>query len=207
MNINHSKTEITVFRKGEPLRTYEKWTYMGERVNVTSNYKYMGLIFSSTLSWNKAREKLATQAQKSINAIKTFGRNFGKFDLVEYFKLFDSMVKPILIYGAEIWGTEIADEIEQIQLNFCKDFLGLRNTTVNNCMVLGECGRLPLSVDYHIKAIKYWCKLLIMQENRYPRNSYLMLKRLDDIGRRNWLTAINIYYLDLDLGMRGYIKK
>ena len=57
-------------------------------------------------------------------------------------------------------------------------------------MVLGECGRLPLAVTYHTNCIKYWCKLIQMQESRYPKHCYKMLKSLDDIGRVTWATQI-----------------
>ena len=53
------------------------------------------------------------------------------------------MVKPILCYGSEVWGTEYSDVIESVHFNFCKYFLGVNNS-VNNAVVIGECGRLPL---------------------------------------------------------------
>jgi len=55
----------------------------------------MGLLFTPKPSWSKA--KLAAQARKSIFAIRSFQRTFGYFSHNEYFILFDSMVKPILI--------------------------------------------------------------------------------------------------------------
>jgi hypothetical protein len=189
MQINKKKTEITVFRNGGPLRSYEKWTYNGEPVNVTSIYKYMGLLFTPKLSWTKAHNKLSAQAKKSINAIKGFQKEFGYFNIKEQFKLFDSMVKPILTYGAELWGTTYSEEIEKVQIQFCKDFLGL-GPHVNNSMALGECGRLPLCIDYYIKCLKYWIKLLQMPAFRYPKNCYLMLKSHDDAGRVNWATSV-----------------
>ena len=63
-------------------------------------------------------------------------------------------------------------------------------------VALGECGRYPLFIDYHFYCIKYWCKLLVMSNRRYPRNCYLMLNSLDDAGRRNWVTYIkNILFM------------
>ena len=189
MTVNQKKTEIIVFRNGGPLRAYEHWHYNGEPVNVTSVYKYMGLLFTPKLSWSKAKAKLSAQARKSINVIKVFQGTFGNFDREEFFKLFDSMVKPILVYGAEIWGHDFSDTIEQIQVQCCKEFLGL-NQSVNDCMALGQCGRLPLCIDYHTKCIKYWCKLLQMANHRYPRNCYVMLKQQDELGRSNWVSSV-----------------
>ena len=90
--------------------------------NVVSMYKYIGLVFTSTLFWRKAKLTLVAQANKSIFAIKSYQKKFGYFVLIDQFKLFDSMVKPILLYGGDIWGYEYADEIEKVQIRFCKDF-------------------------------------------------------------------------------------
>ena len=57
-------------------------------------------------------------------------------------------------------------------------------------MVLGECGRLPLYVEYHCKAVKYWTKLIHMPIHRYPGNCYKMIKSLDDIGRETWASSV-----------------
>ena len=147
MKVNERKTEIIVFRNGGPLRANERWLFHGNSVNVTSVYKYVGILFTPKLSWTKAKEKLALQAQKSINAFKSFRIKFGRFPAQEYFRIFDSMVKPILVYGSEIWGTEYSETIERVQVKFCKDYLRLGNT-VNDCMALGESSRLPLCRDY-----------------------------------------------------------
>ena len=45
------------------------------------------------------------------------------FGYPELFKLFDNIIKPILLFGSEIWGFEISDTIENVQDNFCKRFL------------------------------------------------------------------------------------
>jgi len=57
-------------------------------------------------------------------------------------------------------------------------------------MVLGECGRLPLSIVYHTKCIKYWCKILQMPKSRYPQNCYNLLKSLDDLVRQTWASHV-----------------
>ena len=99
------------------------------------------------------------------------------------------MVKPILCYGSEVWGTEYSDVKESVHFIFCKYFLGV-NKSVNNAVAIGECGRLPLCVTYFTNCIKYWCKLQHMQNNKYPMNCYKMLKAFDEAGRQNWVSKI-----------------
>ena len=57
--------------------------------------------------------------------------------------MFDKMIIPILLYGSKIWGYEYSHFTEQVQLEYCREVLGVRGNTIN-CAVLGECGRRPL---------------------------------------------------------------
>ena len=42
--------------------------------------------------------------KKSVVLLVKMQSAVGYFDHTEMFKLFDTMIKPILCYGAEIWG-------------------------------------------------------------------------------------------------------
>ena len=169
----------------------EKWYFGGLRIRTTSVYvhKYMGLLLTPKLPWSASKYKLASQAKKAIFSIKSYQYKFGYFLHNEYFKLFDAMVLPFLTFDAELWGYEYSDIIENVQLKFCREFLGV-NHSVNNCIALSECGRLPLCVIYKTKVVKYWCKLLRMDNHRFPKQCYKMLKAHADLGRINWVTQV-----------------
>ena len=209
MEVNLDKTEIIVFRKGGYLRGYEKWYHNGNLLKTTSCYKYMGLLFTPMLSWTSAKIKLASQAEKAIMSISKYQRKFGHLLLNETFKLFDAIVKPILCYASCIWGTEHCEIIESVQSEFCKKILGV-NSSVNNAVALGECGRLPLWVTYHTDCIKYWCKLIHMGGHRYPKQCYEMLKSLDNVGRLTWETKVRNLFFRYGFGtveQYGYPKQ
>ena len=99
------------------------------------------------------------------------------------------MVVPILSYGAEIWGYERRNSIEQVHSKYCKDYLGI-NVSINDSMALGECGRYPIGVPYQIKFVKYWVRFIQMDSGRYPKQCYILLKAHDEIGRVNWVLKI-----------------
>ena len=153
-----------------------------------SYYKYLDLLFRPRLKWTRAKD-MAAQDRKSIFSILQYQRKFGYFEYNDMFKIFDVMVTPVLCYAAEIWGHTYTEQIETVHTNFCKLFLGLSRNT-NNCMALGECGRYLLCTTYYLKCIKYWCHLLHMNQNRYPKSCYLMLKSHTDIGRSNWASSV-----------------
>jgi hypothetical protein len=60
--------------------------------------------------------------------------------------LFDKIVKPILLYGCEVWGFSDNYVIEKIHLKFCKLILHLKQSTPN-FMIYGEFGRFPLYIN------------------------------------------------------------
>jgi hypothetical protein len=65
--------------------------------------------------------------------------------------LFDKLVKPILLYGCEVWGFGNNEISEPVRLKFCKVLLHLKTTTPN-CIVYGELGRqIPIP---HSRIIK-----------------------------------------------------
>ena len=73
--------------------------------------------------------------------------------------LFNKMIKPILLYGCEIWGTGNIDILERVQLNFFKLIFNLKNSTPSY-MIYGELGITPLYVDIQKRIISFWCKLI-----------------------------------------------
>ena len=42
-----------------------------------------------------------------------------------------------------------------------------------------------------------------MEEYRYPKQCYILSKKLDENGKITWASRIKIYYLSLDLDMPG----
>jgi hypothetical protein len=88
--------------------------------------------------------------------------------------LFDKIVKPILLYGCEIWGFGKNDIIERVHLKFCKLLLRLKVSTPN-FMVYGELGRYPLEIDIKVRMISYWCKLIQGKQSKVSTIAYKLL--------------------------------
>jgi len=199
MKINLQKTKIMVFRNGGTLRHYEKWYFKGEKLEVVNQYRYLGIMFTPKLSWTKAQNCLASQARKAILCIYQYQQKFGFFSHRDMFKLYDSMVVPILCYGAEVWGTSYSKATETAHTLFCKRFLKLSKSTPNN-MILGECGKTHLQLVYMFKSIKYWCRLIHLGSSRLPNQAYRMIKSASDAGRQTWATDIKTILFRLGFG-------
>jgi len=59
-----------------------------------------------------------------------YQKPFGHSNISQLFNMFDSMVKPVLTYGSQIWGYKYTPEIETVQLSFCKRYLNIQQTIV-----------------------------------------------------------------------------
>ena len=51
------------------------------------------------------------------------------------------MVKPILLYGCEVWGFSNNDMIEDVHLKFCKLLLHLKSSTPSPGADPGKIGK------------------------------------------------------------------
>ena len=102
-----------VFRNGGIVKQTEKWFYQGTETEIVSMYKYLGVYFTPKLIWTKTKELPAMQAHKAASSILRFQKHFGFFHPPDAFKLFHSMVKPIAIYSAEIWGTSFQKKLKK----------------------------------------------------------------------------------------------
>ena len=109
--------------------------------------------------------------------------------LKSFFKLFDAQVQSIVQYGAEVWGIENSTVvIEKVHLFAMKKFVGVDRRTPND-LLYGELGRYPIHINSNLRSIRYWLKLIRMEENRLPYKTYKMYD-LDKKGKTNWVSSI-----------------
>ena len=92
--------------------------------------------------------------------------------------LFDKIVKPIVLYGCEIWGFSNCYLIEKLHLKFCKHILDLKQSKPN-FMVYGELGRYPISINIKIRMISFWCKLVNSYGLKMSSKLYHVLRNVN----------------------------
>ena len=173
LTINLVKTKVIVFRNGGSLRHFEFWKFGDKVLDVVTYYKYLGILFSSRNSWFMTKKTLANQASKTLFAIKSKLSRFGGVHLSLLFKIVDSKILPILLYGSEIWFSHASPGIEKIHNQFCKYVLRLPVYAPNE-FVRSELGRYKVDVFKKFRAIKYWLRISTLPENRLPKLYYKM---------------------------------
>ena len=80
------------------------------------------------------------------------------------FEIFDTIIQPVLLYAAEVWGMLVDyDPTEKVHLFACKSFLNVAELAPNR-MVYDELGRHPLKINCFIRALRFWFRLFHMDE-------------------------------------------
>lgn len=135
LNVNTSKTKIVIFGRGK-LRKSLSFKFQNNEIEIVTEYKYLGIIFSRSGSFAAAKKHIAEQGNKTVFALLRKINSLSlPFDI--QIELFNKTIKPILLYGCEIWGVGKNDIIKRVQLKYFKHIFNLKKSTPSY-MIYGE---------------------------------------------------------------------
>ena len=164
LKVNMNKSNIIVFRKGGYLGARERWIYDGAVMPAMNVYKYLGIYFTTRLSFVSACRDLASRATNALVCVLQKLYLLNNNSLEVFLKLFDAQVQPIAQYGSGLWGLDkAAIHIEKVHLYALKR---------PNDLVYGETDRFPITLNSAVRCIRYWLKLTCMGEDRLPHKAY-----------------------------------
>ena len=178
LQINYKKTKILIFGA----RNIEKFKFYldGNLIEIVDNFKYLGVYFSSSRSFLKARRHNNEQARKALYVLNKRIRNL-HFPIDIQLKLFDHTIAPILFYGSEIWGYENVDSIEKFCNAFLRQITGLKNSTPL-FMLHAELGRHPVNIDIKMRMLNFWLSLVNSKPNKLSHIMYNLLRAETNSG-------------------------
>jgi len=186
LDINYDKTNCMTFsRRGG--KDKHIFIIKGNQIKNVTSYKYLGITISSkNCSLTKTPVNLAIKANRAIFSLKS-NLNLMKMPIQLLLKIFDTMIVPILLYGAEIWGpcgkynfdNWDKTDVEKIHTSLLKQILGLNRST-QNIMVRAEFGRLPLIMDIHARTWQYIKYLKNKPPDTYDKAAYEQDTTLED---------------------------
>ena len=107
------------------------------------------------------------------------------------FYIFDSLVRPILLYGSDVWGhsCKSSKTIDKMLHWFIRCALKVKSTT-SNVIVVSESGQIPPSVYSHINVLCYLERLQHLKPDMLVKQVFLDLLRLHNCGHNTWVTSV-----------------
>lgn len=107
-----------------------------------------------------------------------------------YLRVFDTQIRPILEYGSEVWyGGHAIKKIENVHITFLKQIMGVKTQT-SSLTVYGETGRYPLELRQKEMAVKYWVRLIQLNDNDPLKHIYKELLRVHISGGNTWCKTV-----------------
>ncbi len=197
-------------------------TFNEKEIECVSRYKYLGMHFSASESFSVAQKELYDKGLKAYYKLRKYFLSFEP-SVKNSIHVFDHTIKPILVYGSEIWGFfnpskarfkkgEVPmDQIylnplcEKLHIKFCKFILGV-NKKATNFAVLSELGRFPMHFDIVKSMIRYWYRIENL-DTKFPllQNAYLESKKLHENRVPSWYGSID-FLLDKMPDLRNLLN-
>lgn len=206
LSLNPVKSKILVFNKAGR-HICSKFIYQNHELECVQQYKYLGMIFCASGTFSFAQNELYNKALKALFKLQ---KDFFSLNPKIHTSLhvFDHTVKPILLYGCEIWGTfncfsskmlksnNIQIEniftnlgCEKLHLKFLKRIIGVHKNA-SNFAILSELGRFPLHFDIVKSMLNYWQRLENLEKFELLQDAYIHSKKLFEEKKPSWYGSI-----------------
>ena len=187
LQVNLKKTKIMIFNKQGSLIKKYKFYFNNNIIENVKEYKYLGFTFTCSGLDNKGKCNLLKQAKKAWYAIKHCLQKSENRCFSTYTHIFDSQVKPIMLYACEVWADSLKENktiteniqnnpIEKFQISVLKQLLGVHKKT-SNIAVLLETGRHPVTLTVKRQAMKYFLRFSSIEHTRLLHTYYESQKR------------------------------
>ena len=214
LRVNIKKSNAIIFNKSGKFLKNVKFKYGNENLDTVKEYSYLGIVFTTSGSFSAAIESLCNKSQKAIFTI--IKSNYRIISLKSLLKIFDCVIKPILLYGAEVYGCGLVkldklylktndtkvfenNKLEKVCNKFYRFILGV-HSKASNIGIKGELGRYPVLIDSIASNIRYWNKIVTERDkNSIVYNCYLYNFEVDQSGGNSWVTPIRTLHEKLNL--------
>ena len=200
LKMNADKTKCMVFNKnGRHIRCSIPCGDM--LIDSTREYKYLGFLVTPSGEVNTGIRDLKSRALYALSQLrKKMGNHFREKVGISLY-LFDTLIKPIILYCSDFWGIlRISKKdpsnllrrdgiIELVQMKFLKQLLGVQTQTPNLGVLL-ETGRVPLITFALKNCIKNWNRIANLKKcNPLTDISFFYIKELE----LEWYENIKLY--------------
>ena len=235
LEINVCKSKVMIASKRK-VCSENNLLVNGEELEYVERYKYLGLYMTYNGSMQYAQAHLAERAVKAWHSVKNGLYNQKVWPVNIYVKSFDTVIKPITLYGCEIWGLNIINYKdtnrfhmpgfdvsmpgEKLHVRVCKQILRV-SKKATNIACLAELGRLPLYADMIQSLVNYFVRLesltkpsLIQKVYQQSKASHGRLTKVmeylkDQVSypRHNAYTVDRSFVLGMKAHIQSYFEK
>lgn len=193
--INTDKSKVVHFRSGRRPRTSFQFKIGDNMLQITEQYKYLGVIFHEKKTFESNADNLAKAGGRALGALISKVHGLKDCGVSTFQKLFYSCVAPIIDYNAAIWGFKGFNCIDNVQNKAIRYFLGVHKFAPKSA-IIGDMGWLPSRHRHFQHMVRYWNRLMKMPDDRLCKQVFLW-----DYNRcnNNWSSDLKSVMNDIGL--------
>ena len=118
-------------------------SYNHEALQFVDSFKYLGINISRTGKLTEGLTNVCQQADSAQTVLDLHILKHPSVSVNHIFELFDCLLKPIFMYGCEIYGAHTYGCIESTHLKLMKHILDVKVST-NSTMIYSNLGDILL---------------------------------------------------------------
>ena len=196
--VNSSKSNIVHFRPQSIDRTSFKFMCGRQILTVIDKYKYLGVMLNEFVDFSLTAKMVAQSASRALGLLIAKCKSIGGMPYDVFTKLYDSMVWPVISYGAAVWGDRSYACINAVQNRAMRFFLGTGKYTPN-AAVSGDMGwQQPLSRQWKSVCLQ-WHRLTTMNNTRVNSKIFNWCLQKSSASCKNWCYSVKHMFSALDL--------
>ncbi len=172
------KTKIMVVQKPKH-RVNVKLTFGVTTLEHVTEYKYLGITFTEDAKLNVAQEILYKKGLKAYYAMSNTLYSTKRCNVRNFLTCFKALIKPILMYGCEIWAIGLLENrkpkkflsgqnylltAEKLEMKLLKYLLGVPRGA-SNIGVRCEMSNIPLRIYATSQILKFYYRLKLGCQN------------------------------------------
>jgi hypothetical protein len=191
--VNLDKTKVVIFN----CRTTNKYKFLfnSKGVEIVTSYCYLGVIFTNNGSFKTCN--LQIKASKAYYALINSIKIENCHNIRVLMKLYNALILPIQLYGAEIWaipnlGRKVFKQLNWIDklwaanksldclhLKFCRYVLQVNRFSEKNS-ILAEIGRYPILINQISAFAKFFFRISQSQNMVLLRKAFGISNSMND---------------------------
>lgn len=185
LSINFEKSNIVHFRNMSTPRTTNTFKIGNNIVQIASHYQYLGLLLTEFLDYNEMAKAVSKSANRALSLLIVKTKANGGFQYSTFTKLFDTLVWPVISYGASIWGTRSFSCIDSVQHKAIRFFMNVGKYTPNDSLN-GDMGWKPMIVKQWTSIFRHWSRCKDMSNDRLNYKVFYWSFRNAVNNKKNW---------------------
>ena len=139
ISLNETKTKIIHFRNKKAPRSAFNFKCGDMPISFDNVYRYLGLHINEFMEHKFTIREITKSASRALSAVYTKFLSCGGMSFDVYTKLYKTLIEPVLLHGAGLWGHNNWREVQTIQNKACRLFMG-SSSNASNIAVLGDMG-------------------------------------------------------------------